>query len=268
MSFPAAEATEPALAGLSPILRDAHEVSSYLPNPHQVYDNMDTDPLIAAHPTHGKPASRLELLQRVSVHGTNIGTIKNEVVSFCRSHLQEGPLDAAAANATLGRLHRKAALAHQIADPASPTGLADARAKIDELIDFMGTPPARLALQRAELAGRVLSRFQMWVYPAADPADPFQEIGTTRAEGVNVLGLGHFHDHEPTAELVRWAHTLPDPITAHQPSAWDAGAAMDNVYWRPGGHSWRLDQTGPGLPELVHDPISGDHLAAPIEPLS
>lgn len=100
----------------------------------------------------------------------------------------------------------------------------------------------------------------MWVYPVAVEADSFAEIGSTRADAANVLGLGHLAVHnEP---VVRFAHRLPAAVGAHQPTSWDAG---DGVHWRPGGRTFCLDCDEYGLLEIVHDPITGEYLVAAIE---
>src|SRR5258707_4290944 len=91
MSFREAEATDANLNGLAVILHDALEESGYHRNPHQVYDNMDSDRLIGPTPEVGKPASRFDLLQHVSGHRATPQLIPDEAVLFCRANLQQGP---------------------------------------------------------------------------------------------------------------------------------------------------------------------------------
>ena len=108
----------------------------------------------------------------------------------------------------------------------------------------------------------------MWAYPPAAPSNPYQEVGSTRASAVNVLGLGYlaFDPVGQTEVLVRWVHQLPS-TTARQPTAWDAGTCGTNVYWRPGGKTFTLNPGAPGVTEVVHPPVQGQDLVAPIEEL-
>jgi hypothetical protein len=268
MSFRDAEATDAILNGISAILRTALEEPGYRRNPHQVYDNMDSDPLIGVLPEAGKPASRVELLQHVQNHRANPPVIPDEVVLFCRAKLQQGPLVSAADSATLGRVQGMRSLVNAVADPTSGLSLRNAEALVRDVVGGASDSARKLAKQRTDLAEKVLSRYQMWCYPAADARNPFREIGTTRADAVKMLGLGYYAYNEPAAEIVRWAHALPDSIRAHQPTAWDAGADKGNVHWRPGGSTYQLDRDDFGLPEVVHDPVTGENLVAPIETLS
>ena len=268
MSFRDAEATDATLNGITAILRAALEEPGYRRNPHQVYDNMDSDPLIGMLPEAGKPASRVELLQHVQNHRANPPVIPDEVVLFCRAKLQQGPLVAAADSATLGRVQGMRSLVNAVAAPASALSLHNAEALLRDVVGGVGDSATKLAKQKFELAGKALSRYQMWCYPAADARNPFREIGTTRADAVNMLGLGYYAYDEPATEIVRWAHALPDSIRAYQPTAWDAGADKGNVHWRPGGSTYRLDRDDFGLLEMIHAPVTGEHLVAPIEALS
>jgi hypothetical protein len=268
MSFRDAEATDATLNGIAAILRTALEESGYRRNPHQVYDNMDSDPLIGILPEAGKPASRVELLQHVQNHRANPPVIPDEVVLFCRAKLQQGPVLSAPDPVTLGRVQGMRSLVNAVADPASALSLRNAEALVRDIVGGAADPATKLAKQKSELAGKALSRYQMWYYPAADARNPFHEIGTTRAEAVNMLGLGYYAYDEPAAEIVRWAHALPGSIQAHKPTAWDAGADKGNVHWRPGGSTYQLYRNDFGLPEVVHARVSGDNLIAPIEALS
>jgi hypothetical protein len=267
MSFRDAEATDATLNGITAILRAALEEPGYRRNPHQVYDNMDSDPLIGMLPEAGKPASRVELLQHVQNHRANPPVIPDEVVLFCLAKLQQGPLVPPANAATLGRVQGMRSLVNAVADPSSALGLRNAEALVRDVVGGAADSATKLAKQRSELAGKALSRYQMWCYPAEDSRSPFREIGTTRAEAVNILGLGFYAYTEPAAEIVRWAHALPVSIQAHRPTAWDAGADKGNVHWRPGGSTYRLDRDEFGLSEVVHDPVTVENLVAPIEAL-
>ena len=268
MSFRDAEATDATLNGIVTILRAALEEPGYGRNPHQAYDNMDSDPLIGLLPEAGKPASRVELLQHVQSYRANPSVVPDAVVLFCRAKLQQGPVLSAPDPVTLGRVQGMRSLVNAVADPASALSLRNAEALVRDLVGGAPDPATKLAKQKSELAGKALSRYQMWYYPAADARNPFHEIGTTRAEAVNMLGLGYYAYDEPAAEIVRWAHALPGSIQAHKPTAWDAGADKGNVHWRPGGSTYQLYRNDFGLPEVVHDRVTGDNLVAPIEALS
>jgi hypothetical protein len=101
----------------------------------------------------------------------------------------------------------------------------------------------------------------MWSFPVADPVNPLVEVGPTRQEAVNILGLGYI---DPTDEVVSFAHQLPAGTEAHRPTAWDAGCFN---CWRIGGHTYRLDRDEHGLLEVVHDRIRGEHLVTSIDTL-
>ena len=237
MSFRDAEASDARLGGMAALLRAALAEASYVRNPHQIYDNMDTDPVIEVLPGTGKPAGRVELLNEVAAHRDDQARMRAETVLFCRAHQQEGPIFPTATNTTFGRVSGFRPLVNAIAHPSSGLSLGRAEALLHDLIHD-APPTTRLDRQRAALAGKTLGRYQMWCYPAGDARNPFAEIGGNRSEAVNVLGLGGYAYNAPDDELVRWAHTLPNTIAAHLPTAWDAG---DCVYWRPGG---------PDLPRL------------------
>jgi len=260
MSFQKAEIAEASVAGLANVLRDSLREPDYLRNIDQVYENMDSDPLIAATAVVGQPASRVELLLTIAPHRPDQARLKSEAELFCRDHHQEGPQFPDAANTAFARVCTFESLVNAIADPASPSGLDDARALLRDAIDEP-LSSARLTRQRADLDGKNLSRFQMWSFPVADPTNPLAEIGPLRDEAVNILGLGYI---DPADEVVGFAHRLPAGIEAHQPTAWDAGRF---TCWRTGGRSYRLDRDEYGLREVVHDRIRGEQLFASIQTL-
>lgn len=272
MSFRDAEATDASLNGLAALLRAALEEPGYRRNQHQIYDNMDSDPRIGPLTEAGRPAGRIELLRQVNNHRADPSAMRDEVVLFCRTNLQQGPGFPNTETTTFGRVQRFVSLVNAIVDPSRGMNLKNAKALLDD--DIRGAAPAaRLERQRTELTGYTLSRYQMWSYPVGDPGNPFAEIGSARTDAVNVLGLGYFAYDAPDDELVRWAHTVPksdDPKkpAACQPTAWDAGADKGNVHWRPGGRTYRLDRDDYGVPEVVHDAIKGENLVVAIEALS
>lgn len=258
MSFHDAETADPSVAGVANILRDSLSEPAYIRNANQIYDNMDTDPLIGATAAVDQPACRVELLTRVAPHAPDLTLTRAEAELFCRDHLREGPEYPDAAITTFGRVCTFESLAKAIADPSSPAGLDDARALLRDAIDAPPSP-TRFARQRADLNGKNLSRFQMWSFPVADPANPFAEIGAARQEAVDILGLGYI---SPLDEVVGFAHRLPAGTGAHRPTAWDAGCFN---CWRIGGRTYRLDRDEYGLLEVVHDRIRGEHLAVSID---
>jgi len=148
-----------------------------------------------------------------------------------------------------------------VADPGGILSLDAARAFLRDLIDALPLD-SRQKRQRADLAGKNLSLYQMWSFPAADVSNPFSEIGDRRAEVVNILGVGYFADESPNAELVRFAHTLPAGVTAHLPTAWDAEF---ECCWRPKGRTYQLDRDEYGVREVVHVRIAGENLTVAIE---
>jgi hypothetical protein len=267
MSFLDAEKADPSLGGVPAMLRTALTEAGYTRNQHQIYDNMDLDPLIGHLPEAGKPACRTELLKIAAGFRIDATGMRNAAVDFCREHQQEGPSFPEAHNSGFGRVAGFRSLVNVIAASDRSLSLRAAEALLHDVIH--DAPVAtRLQRQQSALAGRTLARFQMWCYPAGDQGNPFAEIGNTRDEAVNVLGLGYYAYNAPGDELVRWAHRLPGELDAHRPTAWDAGASSAAcVYWRPGGRTYRLDRDACGLDEVVHPPIKGESLTAAINPI-
>lgn len=258
MSFHHAEAASLSLTGIANVLRSSLNEPAYTRNVNQIFDNMDTDTLIEDTAAANFPACRVELLTRVAPHASDLPRVRAEVELFCRAHLREGPKFSNAADTTFGRICTFESLVKAIADPSSPASLDDARALLRDAID---TPPSptRFFRQCSDLNGKNLSRFQMWSFPVADPANPFAEVGTARQDAIDILGLGYI---TPSDEVVGFAHRLPAGTPAHRPTAWDAGCFN---CWRIGGRTYRLDREEYGLLEIVHDRIRGEHLAASID---
>lgn len=264
MSFQEAENSEQMLQGITDILRQALEEPGYERNPNQVYDNMDADPLINSLPQSGRQHSRVDLLRRVNPLRTNPSAIPGKVVEFCCENLQQGP---AVAHSVFGRVQSLKSLVNTVVGASS--GKVDRlfESRIRDLVFSTDDDATKLARQKLFFSGKNMSQYQMWSYAAADPDNPFSEIGTARADAVDVLGLG-VYSNDNNETLVRWAHRLPETIKACQPTAWDAGTDKGNVYWRPGGRTYRLGVDDYGVPEVVHNPIQGEALIAPIKPLS
>ena len=272
MSFQRAEISDPSLKGISDALQAALVEPAYTRNPHQIYDNMDSDLLIGPLPQAGMPASRIELLRQVSPHRADPSKMPDEVTRFCRANLQQGPGWPGSDRTIFGHVHGFESLVHTLTSPAVSLSLRNSRALLDDVVRG-GKPTTRLERQRIELAEFHLSRYQMWSFPVGNSADPFREIGVGRGDAVNALGLGYYAKKAPDMALVRWAHQLPSgqdrtAPTARRPTAWDAGSDKGNAYWRPGGMTWRLDRDEVGVSEVVHDPIQGKNLVAAIEVLT
>lgn len=270
MSFREAEDSDATLQGIADVLRAALAEADYGRNPHQVYDNMDVDPLIYTLSAEGNPASRLDLLLHIRALQDTPTSIPSEVVSFCRQHLRRGPQLEDSGGRSFGRVQSLDSLVNALVDPiANPSTeltRGDAEILVWDLMAITAGTDIKLEKQKATLGGKQLSKYQMWCYQPEDAQEPFREIGESRGQAVNVLGLGFAYD-EPEMELVRWAHALPVELRAHQPTAWDAGATKGNVHWRPGGRTYQLETNEYGVPEVVHPPIQGKHLIAPIEAL-
>ena len=263
MSFREAEITDAVLHGIPDILRDTLTEVVYATNQHQIYDNMDADPLISPLPEPDRPTCRKTLLRTCLPMRSNTGALRATIGQFCHMNQRQGPIRTDAVKEVFGSVQRFGGVCNALANADSAADLTDVEVLLHDLIND-GPEGTRLARQRFSLDGKPLSRHQMWSYPVNDQDNPFAEFGDRRNEAVNLLGLGFQH---PTDELVRWAHTLPDPVGAHQPTAWDSGADPSSVYWRPGGRTRRLDRAEDGLIEVVHTTISGTNLAAPIKAL-
>lgn len=263
MSFQQTVNANPHLAGTVAQLKSALTTTSYSQNPDQVFDNMDQDPLIDAvtMPGSGRPPSRHDFLQYLNVAPPPIGFA---VSSFCRTpaHQLRGPT---LPDRLLGRVQRFTAVLNSVTGPRSSLSRTTAQNLIR---DGTARVPGALARQKVSFKGYKLSAYFMWSYPPKDPLDPYQDIGPTRAIAVNTLGLGYF-EQDPvgkTEVLLRWVHELPS-ATARQPTAWDASSADGNVYWRPGGKTFTLNPGAPGLTEVIHEPVEGQVLVAPMEEL-
>ncbi|MBM4034952.1 MAG: hypothetical protein FJ291_24680 [Planctomycetes bacterium] len=249
-------------------LRKCLRRTDFPADPDRVFNNMDSDSLVPDLPEPGKPASRLALLDELRKKSPLPTTVedKGAVKDFCRAHKQEGPKDTAAAGSVLGRVW--------------PFGKLDAlfkqKGKVANLRlssglrDLIKNPSLRQ--QQEKLAGTPLGDQLMWsFYDPTDEHDPFRSFGGGSDTMVDRLGLGK--DWNVRHDLVKWGHRLPAGIAAHTATAWDGGA--ENPYWYPGGRTLPLSADGggtrdpsighsDGLPEVVHDPVTGSQLAVPI----
>jgi len=187
------------------------------------------------------------------------------VSKFCHDHKQEGNEDATAYGRVLGRVFPFAKL-EKLYLRGKPASLR----RRSRLRDLIGRPALRK--QKVELGSTELGYKLSWsFYDPNHPGDPFRSFDRGAANMIDRLGLGkELRDSE---ELVKWGHWLPTGAKAHTPTAWDGGA--DNPWWYPGGRTRPLsaDRGGThdpnigqddGLPEVVHDPLTGSELAMPM----
>jgi len=232
------------------------------PYASRIFHNLDADEAVPDVPEADSPVSRLELLDDLLSSGPPHGdALKLHLKGFCRHHKKEGPPDPLAKDRVVGRVWQLDALArHSGDDSAASFG---GKALVRETIET-----ADLEAQRKFFTNRLLAQHVMWSnYHEADAEHPFCELGESRAEHVDRLGLGQ---HEGTSdELVRGSYRLPDSVEPKTPTAWDGGVRVP--YWYPGGRTRPLSCDGGGtggfnnrtygLPEVVHDAITGATLA-------
>ena len=267
MSFTLAAKADARLAGIPAQLQVALRQPTYGINADQIFDNLDADPEVPALPTPGWPASRLELLTILLGAGNPADPQEclGITAKFCLRHLKEGREVKGMPGRVFGRVQAFESLVSSVHDCNSGQTLEQVRANLRAMIQD-ASPKERFPRQRFGLAGKPLSKRQMWAFSPASAADPFAEIGPTRSEAVNRLGLGQYAA-DRSEPLVRWCHELPNAQRALAPTAWDSGVAPGSVYWRPGGRTRPLDGKKPGLPEVIHDPVTGGNLVTAIEPL-
>jgi hypothetical protein len=137
---------------------------------------------------------------------------------------------------------------------------------LHDIITRCGLEDQRRRLQHVKLSDTPV----MWSsYDESDPRNPFRALTGGKAEILDRLGMGQVGR---TAAVVKWGHRLPDNLVPHTPTAWDGG--VTKPYWYPGGRTRPLSADGggtgrftkdDGLPEIVHDAITGEHLAIRIE---
>jgi len=237
-------------------------------DPDRIYKNLDCDPLIPNTPApSGKPVSRLELLDELLGSGPPPKPgLHGALNRFCHAHKKEGPEDPEARDRALGRAWRFEKLNGQFVHDTE-LDWEEHGVSLEEIIRTYDLGQQRERLREVLLAGPCTV---MWsFYDGADPADPFHSFSGERAELVDRLGMGE--DESPAHVVVKWGHRLPDGVKPFIPTAWDGG--VNRPYWHPGGKTWPLSAnnggTGrftdnDGLPEVVHDPITGSELAIPI----
>ncbi|MBM4044525.1 MAG: hypothetical protein FJ279_05370 [Planctomycetes bacterium] len=248
-------------------MREAVRCPHYTQNEYQIYDNMDTDPQIPFKPTPGRPASRAECIDWLSRDWPgDFYERRLRVRQFCHQHTQEGDEDPQARASVLGHVHELDALAKRLRDAASGETIADAKARLRHLM--YSVPSAqRLTEQKRELGSKPLAYYQVWSFYDLPHDNPFAALDHSRSEIVDRLGLGAY-ERDPMAELVAWSHRLPSGASAKKPTAWDADASQDSVYWRPGGRTQPLHKPrDSGFPEVVHDVVSAQEFVTPMQPL-
>lgn len=267
MSFQDAETSNVRFAGMTDLLRQALTQANYAKNPLQIFDNLDTDPLVPDQPKPGHPRSRVELLEWIEPRRTHSATLAQDVVDFARKNMLQGPPMPLPPSQVYGHVQSVGALVKAVSHPHTSLSLRDAQAFVNDALAALGNPMTIVQRQRSDFAGIALSKYPIWCYPASDENRPFSEIGDSRASAVDHLGLGCFFHDQPTERLIRWAHQLPDTVPPLKPTAWDANSSAGNVYWRAGGRTFTLSHGQFGVDEIIHSQITGDLLVHPIQVL-
>jgi len=102
----------------------------------------------------------------------------------------------------------------------------------------------------------------MWsFYDRRARQEPFRRIGRKAGDLHRRLGLGHIDLSEE--QLLVFSCRLPTGTPGHVPTAFDAKLG---AFFRPGGRTKPLK--GPdnhGMPEVVHDPVTGRGLVERIQ---
>ncbi len=222
-----------------------------------VFENLDTDPEVA-------DDQREQLLDHLlQAQPTAPQGALDHLCEFCRQPDKQlsGAPEPAAQSDALG--HVKSRTAWQLyiegSHGSSARGFATRRRRsaamtVDDLLRL------RVDQQQKLLAGRNLSRYNMWsFYQTAHPDSPFSNVTRTYDELKRRLGLGLMAD--ANAEAVCWAHRLESGQTARRATALDAA---DYAFYHPGGRTQPLDGASDGLPEVVHVPVDGSQLVEPI----
>lgn len=259
MCFIDAERNNQKFSGITKLLKTALEVPSYIKNPAQIFDNMNSDPQIVTFPSSGANNSRLDLLELIHRSRHYSSAIPILIKNFCISNQRQGPVSSNVQIPILCRVQSEKALIFAISHHRSSIGPTSATDLVQELL-APNEKIKMLAMQKLNLTGIQLSCYQMWSFIPKDHFSPFDEI-VSRDATVDLLGLGPFHG--TTEQLVRWVHQIPTSTVAFTPTAWDAG--HENPYWRPGGFTCHLSNHRQGVPEVVHESIRGESLIHPIE---
>jgi len=244
---------------LCPELRTSLRRADYKPEPDQVYEDLDSDPLVPDTPAPRRPASRLALLDELLKVG---GDLKAAANTFCHKHKMKGPEDKRAPAHTLGRVWSFRELSDLLQSQVGGVGSAKSADLLRKTIELASLEDQEEAFADLWFGDE---RKPMWsFYDPDSPHNPLGNLTGGRAATVDRLGLGEYHYKGPDEELVQWGHRLPDGGKAMRPTAWDGGAKRP--YWRPGGRTHPLGTTGRfksdgGLPEVVHAPVKGGDLA-------
>ena len=227
-------------------------LQTFLSKYPQVFANLDTDNQI----TQAKREELLEQIILVDVEDPE--PVEAKVLGYCRSRQCSGRANATAQGATLAHVEERGKTEKTFESTAfAKTPLARKNRSSVLFVDALLSKS--LTEQQSLLNGKLLSRWIMWsFFQSRRSRTPFYGVSKDKSELIRRLGLGRADRDE---EFLLWEHTLEPHQTAHRPTAFDA-EAYD--FFRPGGKTQPLSGND-GLQEIVHPPVTGNQLAAPIE---
>ena len=222
----------------------------------QPYENLCRDPNM-------DDQTRADLLEAFLARPRRDGsTLGGAFEAFSRDgRKQGGPPDSLASKSALGHTMPRTALESQLAGTRNATSPLKRRglspvATTDRVLS------CRLDEQQDMLRHTKLRRRLMWsFYDTRHARLPFRRIGKRASELRRRLGLGHTDLR--TQQLLLLAHRLPSGMEPCVPTTLDAELGE---FFRPGGRTKPLK--GPasqGMPEVVHDPVTGRSLVARIQ---
>jgi len=222
----------------------------------QPYENLCRDPNM-------DDQTRADLLEAFLASPRRDGsTLAGAFEAFCRDGRKTaGPPDTLASASALGhtvprdRFEEAIGSTRNARSPLRRRTLSPAPG-VDRILR------SGLNKQRDMLRYTKLRKYLMWSFcDRRHRAQPFRQIGKRASELRRRLGLGHTDLKKQ--ELLLFAHRLPSGTKAYVPTTLDAELGQ---FFRPGGRTKPL--SGPashGMPEVVHDPVTGRSLIARIE---
>lgn len=223
---------------------------------HHVLKNLEADPNIAD--------ATLEDLLRAWLYCEpyNADKLQERFLYFCSQNKYRGgkspvATDPRLRNHRLGHVMRRQRLEYIIASlPAFTAVDKHARRAVDGVLEW------DLAVQRNRLKAVPLTPMrQMWSFFDPRARNPFKNIGRKQDVLRDRLGMGHVGPGEP---LMTFAHRLPGHLQPFVPTTFDAETCE---CFRPGGCTEPLTGShGAGMPEVVHEPVTGESLEEAICP--